>query len=190
MRIISGKYRGRKLFDSRKLKSLRPTTDNNRENLFNILESSKKLMEIGFELRQVELLDVFCGTGSISLEALSRGAKKAMLIDNNPAHLEIARNNANLLKVENIKFLQIDLLKSIPKNCDEGYSLIYIDPPYLQNMIQKSLENLNQSGWIRKNALVVIERSGDEKLLFLEEHFKPIDQRSYGRTIFDFLLKK
>lgn len=190
MRIISGKYRGRKLSDSSKLRSLRPTTDSNRENIFNIFASSKKLEEISFKLEQSEVLDVFCGTGSISFEAISRGAKRATLIDNNRDHLELAKSNANLLAITNIKFIQIDILKPIPKNYDENYNLIYIDPPYSQNMAQKSLENLNQSGWIKNNALITIERSSDEKISFSEQEFKIIDQRRYGRTIFDFLLKK
>ena len=96
MRIIAGKYRGRKLTESLHLKDLRPTTDTNRENLFNILYSSKELKQIGFELTNCNLLDVFCGTAAISFEALSRNAQSATLIDTNRQHLAIAKSNADL----------------------------------------------------------------------------------------------
>jgi 16S rRNA (guanine966-N2)-methyltransferase len=186
MRIIAGKNRGRNLADCKKLKSLRPTTDNNRENLFNIISFSKIIKEINFELQNTDLLDVFCGSGAISFEALSRGVKSATLIDNNFLHLEIAKENAKILKEQNIQFHQTDILKPLFSS-KKQFDFIYIDPPYSENIALKALENLDVSGWIKKNALIVIEHAIDEKMDFDKNKFEFLDQRKYGISIFTFL---
>jgi 16S rRNA (guanine966-N2)-methyltransferase len=188
MRIIAGKNRGRNLIDCKKLKSLRPTTDNNRENLFNIINFSKAIKEIGFELQNTDLLDVFCGSGSISFEALSRGIKSASLIDNNFTHLAIAKENAELLKEKNIEFIQTDILKPL-FSAKKQFDFIYIDPPYSENMALKALENIESSGWIKNNALIVIEHALDEKMDFDKDKFRFLDMRKYGITTFTFLTK-
>lgn len=186
MRIIAGKYRGRNLIDSKKLKNLRPTTDNNRENLFNLLSFSKPSQEIGFELQNSNLLDAFCGTGAVSFEALSRGAKSAVLIDNNFSHLEIAKANAKNLNENNVEFYQADLLRPL-FTLKKQFNFIYIDPPYSENMVLKALENIESANLIKKNALIVIEHSLEEKMDFDHKKFRPLDKRKYGITIFTFL---
>ena len=191
MRIIAGKDRGRKLFDCSKLKSLRPTTDSNRESLFNILGSSKALREIDFELDGVDVLDVFCGSGAISFEALSRGARSATLIDNNYTHLQIAKENAAILKSQNIDFVQMDALKITPFS-KRKYGFIFIDPPYGKDMEIKTLEGLNNVQLIKDKALIVIECSRESELdarLDLEK-FILLDKRKYGISVFYFLTIK
>lgn len=186
MRIIAGKHRGRKLVDCSKLKDLRPTTDRNREALFNILNSSRVLREIGFELNGTNVLDVFCGSGAISFEALSRGAKLAGLIDKNAKHLEIAKENAKILKETNIEFFQSDLERPIFA-AKKSYNLIFLDPPYAQNLINNSLNNLTKAGWIEDKALIVLESNQDEEIKLDEKNFKFLDKRDYDKTVFTFL---
>ena len=190
MRIISGTHRGRILADCSRLNDLRPTTDRNRESLFNILNSSKILKEIDFDLGNSDLLDLFCGSGAVSFEALSRGVKSATLIDNNSKHLQIAKQNAEMLKENNISFFQSDLSKPLFSTGKE-YNFIFIDPPYSKNLIDKTLDNLITANWIKNGALIVIEHAKEE-LIKLGEHFKLLDQRQYGISIFTFLhfLKK
>lgn len=186
MRIIGGKYRGRKLLDCSHLK-LRPTTDSNRESLFNLLSASRKITDTGFDLTKSDVLDVFCGSGAISLEALSRGAKSALLIDKNFQHLRIAKENAAAFGEKNIEFIQADLNFSLP-SAKRQFNLIYIDPPYAENIYQSTVEKLLQASWIADQALIVIERAElcKNQNLKLSTNFLPVDSRKYGKTIFDF----
>jgi len=186
MRIIGGKYRGRKLVEAKHLKDLRPTTDANRENLFNILFSSKTIKNTGFELQNCNLLDVFCGTGAISFEAISRGAKSATLIDNNQKHLEIAQTNGSFLKESHLEYFYFDVTKPIKKTAKQ-HNLVFIDPPYSKNLASISFKNLVNAGWIDQTALIIIEHCPMENLQPLETKLRLLEQRKYGETIFSFL---
>ena len=185
MRIIAGKHRGRKLVEARHLKELRPTTDSNRESLFNILSSSKIIKELSLELQDCDLIDAFCGTGAVSFEALSRGIKSATLIEKNRDHLEIAKENATILKENNLEYFCSDLTKSIPK-AKRQHNLIFIDPPYSKNLAAIAAENLINAGWIANNALIIIEHSFSENLQSLESKLELLEQRKYKETIFSF----
>ena len=124
MRIVAGKFKGRKLAKSDHLKDLRPTTDRNREALFNILTSGRVVNEAGFNLIDANILDVCCGSGAVAFEALSRGAKLATLIDNNLDHLEIAKKTARDFGIKNeAKILCLDVRK-LPEN-KEFFDLEY-----------------------------------------------------------------
>ena len=188
MRIIAGKHRGRKLADTKHLKDLRPTTDANRENLFNILFSSKSIKNTGFEIQNCNLLDVFCGTGAISFEAISRGAKFATLIDNNPKHLTIAKTNGYLLNENHLEYFCCDLTKPIRKPTKQ-HNLVFIDPPYSKNFATITVDNLANNGWIKEEALIIIEHSTKENLQPLENRLSLLEQRKYGETIFSFFIK-
>ncbi len=192
MRIVAGKFRGRNLAKSDHLKSLRPTTDKNREALFNILFSAKFIREVGFDLTDAAVLDVCCGSGAVAFEALSRGAKSATLLDNSAIHLDLARENARLLGVENdVKILFADT-KRLPRN-EIFFNLIFIDPPYSVNY-SEILKNLLNTGWIKKESLIVVEfdsitlKKNPEH--FSLESFDLLDLRDYGKTSFAFLLLK
>jgi len=185
MRIIAGKYRGRKLVEARHLKELRPTTDANRESLFNILSSSKIIKETGFELQNCDFLDAFCGSGAVSFEALSRGVKSATLIDKNRDHLEIAKENALILKETNLEYFYFDLTRKSPKAKKE-HTLIFIDPPYSKNLAAAAFENLLNTGWIANNSLIVIEHSFLENLQPVADKLELLEQRKYKDTIFSF----
>lgn len=188
MRIITGKYRGRKLIESSKFKDLRPTSDKNRENLFNILFSSKEILSSGFAIENCDFLDAFAGSGAVSFEALSRGARSASLIDKNRDHLNLAKQNAENFGEKNLKYFCFDLSKKIP-SADKEYNLIFIDPPYNKNLIQPALQNLLESGWIAHNAIIIIEHSIGEKLENISEEFEVLLVRQYKETVFTFLKK-
>ena len=128
MRIITGKFRGRNLFKSDHLKSLRPTTDKNREALFNILSFGR----FGFKLIDSKILDLCCGSGAIGFEALSRGAKFITFIDNNREHLELVKKNAELLKVESDCEVICADARNLLENKKE-FDLICLDPPYSED---------------------------------------------------------
>ncbi len=188
MRIISGKYKAKKLADCKHLKDLRPTTDSNRENLFNILQFSKKInnwQKTDFKLSNYNFLDVFCGSGAVSFEALSRGVISATLVDFNKDHLTLAKENAKILNENNINFLCLDLSKKVIA-AQKKYNLIFIDPPYSKNIAQVAINNLIEAGWIEKNALVIIEHCLNENLKDLNKELQPIEQRQYKQTTFSF----
>lgn len=189
MRIITGKHKGRKLLDFRKLKNLRPTTDKNREALFNILSLASFLKEIGFDLTKCDLLDVFSGTGSISFEALSRGVRSATLIDRDFKHIELSKKNAETLKEErNCSFITFDLTKPLFQS-DKQYNLIYIDPPYEKGLIKPGLENLLKHNFIAKNALIITESSSFENMDLDDlKELKLLTQKKYSRTVFSFFI--
>ncbi len=182
MRIIAGKFRGRKLVKSDHFKSLRPTTDKNREALFNILSSSKF-----FDFSDAKVLDLCCGTGAVAFEALSRGAKSAVLIDNNREHLELAKQNAKLLKAENdVEIICADA-KRLSQNSKE-FDLIFIDPPYKENCLE-ILQNLEKNNYLSKKTLIVIENDSVDEGLQNLDFVKLLDVRKYGITYFSFLVK-
>jgi 16S rRNA (guanine966-N2)-methyltransferase len=186
MRIITGKFRGRKLADSKHLKSLRPTTDMAREALFNILFSAKSLREIGFNILGANVLDVCCGSGAVALEALSRGAKSATLIDNNRAHLELVRKNLDILGiVSEVKVIQADARNL--NSSSEFFDLVFIDPPYEDDYLT-IIKSLLEKSWIKEKSLVVIEFKTKNGILGIESFLKEIEVRTYGGTSFGFFV--
>ncbi len=189
MRIITGKHRGRKLIECKDFRSLRPTSDKNRENLFNVLLSSQKIRQLGFEITECSFLDVFCGSGAVALEAMSRGAKSASLIDNDRTHLNLANANAKLLGENNLQYFCVDATKPIFKN-REQHNLIFIDPPYYKNLAAIAVKNLLDAGWIADNALIIIEHFLDENLEQIEPKLELLEQRKYKETIFSFYQNK
>lgn len=181
MRIVSGKFKGKKLAESLHLKDLRPTSDRNREALFNILFSAKFVREMNFSLLDIDVLDLCCGTGAVAFEALSRGAKSALLVDKNSDHLEIAKQNTQILGLKDeVKFLLCDAEKL--SNATIAYGLVYIDPPYKFNP-SELIKNLVEKGWVDKNSLIAIETAGID---FEENSLSLLDRRRYGKTHFSF----
>lgn len=187
MRIISGKFRGKKLLPSDHLLGLRPTTDKNRESLFNILTVGKVVKDIDFDLAGADVLDVCCGTGAVALECLSREANSAFLIDDNSFHLELAKKNATLMHFDGqCEFLLCDVKVHL-KNAPKTFDLVFIDPPYVEDY-KVIINNLVEKNWIGGKSLVAIEYASTEDLnSFGLENFEILDVRRYGRTSFAFL---
>ena len=187
MRIIAGKFRGRKLVDCEKLKTLRPTTDKNREAFFNILQSAKFLKDLNFSLIDCNFLDLCCGSGAVGLEAISRGAKKVFFVENNYPHLEILRKNIELLKVENQTKILAENVKNL-NSINEDFNLIFLDPPYDENY-QEIVENLLTKKYLKSQTLMVVEFEAKKFKKFEDffiNNFEILDQRIYGLSFFGF----
>ncbi len=184
MRIVAGKFRGKNLAPSDHFK-LRPTTDKNRESLFNILSSAKFIKEIGFEIVESKVLDLCCGTGAVGFEALSRGAKSVTFIDNDRDHLSLVAKNSKTLGVENcVKIICLDA-KNLPKS-NEVFDLVFIDPPYCEDY-PKIISSLLETGCVEEKTLLVVEFLGSMKLENLfTDNIKFLDLRSCGKTSFWF----
>lgn len=184
MRIIAGKHRGRRLNVPRGA-AFRPTADRVREALFNILGHHSGVPE----LEDATVLDVFAGTGAYGLEALSRGAARAVFVDRDPAALKGIRSNAAALNEdESVVLLRLDAarLPVPPRTAKAPAALAFLDPPYGLGLAVPALDGLRSHGWIGEGAVCVVEVAA-------RESFAPppgyilLDERTYGAARVAFL---
>lgn len=185
MRIIAGKYKGRKIEFGKDLNpAIRPTSDFAREAIFNILTHGRHGLN-GHTFEDKAVLDVFCGTGAFGLEALSRGAAQVTFIDSARDSLSIARHNVERLGEQaSAEFLFSDATQ-LPK-ARRPYDLIFLDPPYYKNLVPPSLKSLQSGGWIAKDGVLIAEHDEKEKLE-LPAEFTSLDSRRYGRAVVELL---
>ena len=182
MRIISGKFKGRRLIRPDD-KITRPTMDRTREAIFNILQHCPS-----FSFQGSVVLDVFAGSGAYGLESLSRGASHVYFIEKHPIVFKVLEENCRSLNcLDVVDTLRIDALKT--GKSSRGMDLIFIDPPYHQNLIAPCLHHLDAMGWIKPTTLIVVETDKDESISFTEENFSVLLDRSYGRNHI-FLIRK
>ena len=169
MRIISGKYKGKKLFYP-KDKSFRPTQDRVRESIFNIVKSYGDFQHI---------LDCFCGTGSFGLEAYSRGAKRVVCVDR---EITYAKKNLESLQCNKEECLVIK--QSVPtflKRTKEQFDLIFIDPPWKElNLYSDSLKAISDFDILSEQGLIICESNKESNIIY--SHFDEIDTKVYGST--------
>ena len=174
MRIISGKYRGLKLgeFDG---KNIRPTADRVKESLFNILAD---------KVAGSTVLDLFCGSGSLGLECLSRGAEFVCFNDNSPASIAVLTKNLQKIPSEkNYSVTRLDYAQCLANSACK-YDLIFIDPPYSSDAGIASLNLIGKSGILDKNGIVIFER--DRKFEDTIDGLTAFDERKYGKTYLTF----
>jgi 16S rRNA (guanine966-N2)-methyltransferase len=178
MRIVAGRHRGRALATPPG-DAIRPTSDRARQSLFNILEHGAPAKS-GLVIRDATVLDVFCGTGALGLEALSRGAAKAILVDSDAAAITLARANAMALgEIANVSLRQLDATR--PGPAKEAATLAFLDPPYGKGLATPALAALAAQGWLAPGAIVVVETATKEDLA-LPPGFAPLDERRYGKA--------
>jgi len=183
MRIVAGRLRGRALA-APEGDAIRPTSDRARQSLFNILEHGAPA-KAGLVVRDAIVLDVFCGTGAFGLEALSRGAAKAILIDNDAAAITLARANAMALgEIARVSLRQLDATR--PGAAPEAAALAFLDPPYGKGLAVPALAALARQGWLAPGAIAVIETATVEDLA-PPEGFTALDERRYGKAKLTFL---
>ena len=181
MRIVAGRHRRRRLIAPDGT-GVRPTADRVRETLFNILVSSGAWRG----LDGARVADIFCGTGAIALEALSRGASHAVLVDNAPAALGAAsRNIAALGEDRHTTLVRCDATGPLPV-IPQPVDLAYFDPPWRSGLAGAALENLRSSGWLASRALAVVEQP-KTVILCVPDGFAQFDERILGRTRLAFL---
>lgn len=175
MRIISGLLGGRKIYPPAKMPYTRPTTDIAKEGLFNILQT-----RIDFE--NAKTLDLFGGTGSISYEFASRGAAQLTIVEKDAAMQEFIKKNITDLKIENAKFIKMDVFTFL-QNATEQYDLIFAGPPYALNTINELPKIIINKNMIAKDGYFVLEHTPRNDY----EKYKGFDfKRNYGTTVFSF----
>lgn len=184
LRIIAGKHRGRKI-DIRESKSIRPTGSKARGAIFNILTHGQFGPGGQSPLLGQRVLDLFCGTGALGLEALSRGASHVTFVDQSQESINLARQNALRMGEETtVQFLRNDST-SLPPGRTQ-VSLVFMDPPYNSGLATKSLGSLDKQGWLVDGAVMVVEISAKETLP-APEGYSVFDEREYGNTKIVFL---
>lgn len=182
MRIIAGKFRGRLLLPPQDQET-RPTADRVRENLFNILDShiEKSLLPPWSAL---SVLDGFCGTGALGLEALSRGAAQALFIEKSPQAAAICKKNiaACGLPPERATLINADILQ-LPafKKETNSANLVFLDPPYGRNLGIPALLHLRQNGYLAPQHLCVLE-TDKKHPENIPAPYREEDIRLYGRV--------
>lgn len=150
MRIVGGTHSGRKL-SAPKNDNVRPTSDKVRGALFNALESRGVV-------NGAKVLDAFCGSGALGLEALSRGASKATFWDNDSRSLDLAKENVSMLgEMDKCTFQKRDATKSYEPRQSEEFDLVFVDPPYRKNMIQNLIQSLSAASVLSEGAVFVLE---------------------------------
>lgn len=184
MRIISGEARGRTLFAPTG-EQTRPTSDKIRGSLFNILNGC---------VEGAEVLDLFGGTGALALEALSRGAARAVISDSARAAIEVIRRNAaNVLKDaldERTLILKADYRSAISSVSGRKFDLVFLDPPYrMLDAYGDAIARLSRADALAEDAVVVAERRRDASIS-VPEDFEIFDTRQYGETAVDFVRRR
>ena len=183
MRIIGGKAKGTKLY-TLEGENTRPTLDRVRESLFNILQ---------FELQDKIFLDLFAGSGACGIEAVSRGAKKAILCDHAKQAIEIIKRNVDKTHTkEKIEIYQMDYQTILQNKIKEKLDIIFIDPPYQTDYAYQAIKVILKNDLIKEESTIVIETDQQEKVKKQIEtlEIEIMDERKYGRAYLIFLRTK
>ena len=164
MRIISGKYKGKKLqgFD---IEGTRPTIDRVKESLFAMIQT---------HIPKSIVLDLFAGSGALGLEAISNGAKTCYLIDNNINAINKIKENAKNMD-EDIKIIHIDYKKFL-KETNQKFDIIFLDPPYKNKQLNKALKIIEEKDLLNQNGIIVCEYEIEEPITSL----KLLKEKSYN----------
>lgn len=175
MRIIAGKYRGHQLV-AFKADHIRPTTDRVKETLFNKLQ---------FQIEGAKVADLFCGTGNLGIEALSRDASFCTFVEKNPKSLAIARQNFEKLKVpaSNYKVISMDVLAFLKSYAGEPFDIIFADPPFTEKMAHFVMEAASASAAFGAHTVLAIESQAKERMEDRYGHVVRFSKKEYGDKI-------
>jgi 16S rRNA (guanine966-N2)-methyltransferase len=176
MRVVGGEFRGRNL-ETPQGDAIRPTTDRVRESLFNILAHAE-----GVELQDARVLDLFAGTGALGIEALSRGAKFCLFVDDGTEARGLIRTNMeNFALTGRSRIFRRDATGLGPTGTMGTFDIVFADPPYRKGLGEKALQSAAEGGWLRHGTTIVLEEASDTAV-DLGPHFEVFDTRSYGET--------
>ena len=177
MRIISGKYRSKKILQPRD-KATRPLKDLTKESIFNIIAHSNKFNVV---LEDSNILDLFSGVGSFGLECLSRGSAKSTVVEHYKEVLIILKKNISSLNYEKEAIvIEKDILKTLDyKNFKEKFDIIFMDPPYREKSLNLMLLQILNSKILNNEGVIIIHRQKNEEDSFPKE-FRIIEEKTYG----------
>lgn len=177
MRIVSGKYKGRAINPPRNLRA-RPTTDFAKENLFNVLGNL-------LDFEECDVLDLFAGTGSISYEFASRGARSVTSVEINPVHYNFIRQTAAQLGIGNLYAVKANVFLYL-KSCPKQFDVIFSDAPYDLEGSEQVVRLVLENDLLRPEGVLIFEHSKKMDFSVYPEFWQ---QRSYGSVQFSFFRK-
>ena len=181
MRVIGGKLRGRTLKGPISA-AIRPTADRLRESIFNILVHA-----YGDPIAGARVLDLFAGTGALGIEALSRGARFALFVEEAAEARALIRSNVEALGLTGVtRIFRRDATKLGEAKPIEPFSLVFCDPPYGRGLAERALAAARDGGWLAPGAFVVVEETADASFA-APEGFEEIERRSHDDTQIIFL---
>ncbi|WP_348708661.1 16S rRNA (guanine(966)-N(2))-methyltransferase RsmD [uncultured Pseudoalteromonas sp.] len=174
IRIISGQFRGRKL-PVKDVQGLRPTTDRIKETVFNWLMQ---------DTRGAAVLDCFAGSGGLGFEALSRFAERAVFFELDKGAANQLQENISTLKLDNAAIKQGNSLSLLDQNTqNEQFDLIFVDPPFRQNLAEKSCFLLEKNNWLSAQALIYVEVESELSDLDTPDNWMLLKEKTAGQVI-------
>ena len=177
MRIISGIFKGKKIYEPEDLKT-RPLKDLTKESIFNIINHSNKFQ---VNLKNANVLDLFSGVGSFGIECLSRGANKVIFIENYKKVLPILKKNLSSLKsIQNYQIIEKNIYDlNTLSNLDVNFNIIFLDPPYKDKNLFLLLEIITNKKILKKGGIIILHRHKNEQQVFPLK-FKVVEEKKYG----------
>lgn len=178
MRIVAGEFKGRKIL-APEGKNTRPTTDRVRESVFNLLAHNPDIPTV----EGARVIDLFAGSGALGFEAMSRGAVFCLFVEIAAGARGIIRSNIESFQLfgnTRIHRRSATDLGPKPNGVGEPFDLVFIDPPYGQELVAPALRQLEMGGWIKDGAIAIIETGMEEELNI--ETWSLVTEREYGET--------
>jgi 16S rRNA (guanine(966)-N(2))-methyltransferase RsmD len=178
MRIISGQYKGKKIYAG-KDHSIRPITNKIKEIIFAVL---------GDFCKDKDVVDLFCGSGSLGIEALSRGAARVSFIEKTESSIKILRNNIHLLQIDpsKIHIIKDDALNFASK-LNSNFKLILIDPPFRYSLLQILIDNIVKRGILHQDGILVLHHEIINPLRSDVDYYRIMKQKKVGRSLITFI---
>nr|MBU1327759.1 16S rRNA (guanine(966)-N(2))-methyltransferase RsmD [Candidatus Omnitrophota bacterium] len=181
MKIVAGEYKGR-IIDMPV--GIRPTSDKVRKSLFEILKN---------QIGGASFLDLYCGSGAIGIEALSRGAEKTVFIDNNHGCIPVLKKNLNKIGISQTSYdiYNKDCINGIGilQKSGASFDIVFLDPPYYMGLAKNTLIELSNCDILTPNVLVIAEVFKKESLPEVLGNFKKTKSYKYGDTLLEFYEK-
>jgi len=174
MKILGGKYKGRNFYMP---EGIRPTQNVLRAAIFDLL---------GHDLSGLTFLELFAGSGAVSLEAISRGAEKVVMVEHNDLSARTIRENAELLGIDlggEFSLIHADAFTTIKRlsGHHKPFDIVFFDPPYAQKLAKKTLKLLERSDILHPQTLVMVQCEASEKI-DIPENFTLLTERRYGSS--------
>ena len=175
MRIIAGILKGRKL-NSPADERIRPTSDKVKESIFNMIA--------GY-LEDAVVIDLFCGTGNLGIEAISRGAKKCYFADRSRESMNLTERNIAYCKIENASVTICSEYYKALERIHEKADVIFLDPPYKSGLLTDCFLKIEEKGLLAKDGIIVAEHGIEEELPLDLASFTKIRHKRYGKIIIE-----
>lgn len=172
VRIIGGEWKGRKL-NVLDRQGLRPTTDRIRETVFNWLQ---------WHIPARRCLDLFAGSGVFGIEAVSRGASFAQLIEKDRQAAHNLRQQLQILKTDKIELIQTDAIKLLQTPPEQPFDIVFIDPPFRQNLLETCCQTLEQNHWLSSQTLIYVEMEQELSTIKFPENWHIIRDKKAGQV--------